>query len=81
MNFKFEDNSIQEVMECKKERNLKNCNCSYPCGKKGVCCYCLNNHRRVGELPACYFPNDAEKTYNRSIEYFMELYQNRGRWW
>jgi len=29
----------------------------------------------MNELPACYFPNDAEKTYNRSIDYFIELYQ------
>lgn len=68
-------------MDCKKDKNIKNCNCSYPCGKKGICCDCIASHRRVGELPACYFPNDAEKTYDRSIEYFMELYDNRGRWW
>lgn len=64
-------------MECKKERNKLNCNCSYPCAKKGVCCDCISYHRSRNELPACYFPADAERTYDRSIEYFIEL--RRGR--
>lgn len=61
-----------------KHNNLKNCNCSYPCGNKGICCDCLRNHRKNGELPACYFPDDAEQTYNRSVEYFIEIVQNQG---
>ena len=68
-------------MDCKKERNLQKCNCSYPCPTKGVCCDCISYHRERGELPACYFPNDTEKTYNRSIENFMAIYQKRGPWW
>jgi hypothetical protein len=56
-------------------RNIENCNCTYHCSKKGICCECLSYHRSMNELPACYFPNDAEKTYNRSIEYFIELFQ------
>jgi hypothetical protein len=58
-----------------KQRNLQYCNCTYPCSKKGICCDCLAYHRNRGELPACYFPKDAEKTYDRSIAYFVELYQ------
>jgi hypothetical protein len=65
------------VVECKKEVNKTMCNCSYSCGKKGMCCECLHYHRKRGELPACYFPNDAERTYDRSIEYFIEVYQKR----
>jgi hypothetical protein len=66
-------------MEChNKELNLNDCNCSYPCSRKGLCCECIRSHRRRGELPACYFPADAEKTYNRSISYFVELY-NKGK--
>jgi len=65
-------------MECKKDKNAQNCNCSYPCSKHGICCDCLAYHRRNGELPACYFPTDAEKTYNRSIEYFIEIVQKKG---
>ncbi len=59
-----------------KDRNLARCNCSYePCSKKGICCECIAYHRSMGELPACYFPDFAEKTYNRSIAYFVKLYQ------
>lgn len=61
-------------MKCEnKSRNLKNCNCTYPCDKKGLCCECIAYHRSMGQLPACYFPADAERTYDRSIRYFMSL--------
>ena len=61
-----------------KNRNLKDCNCTYePCARKGMCCECLTYHRSQGALPACYFPADAEKTYDRSIEYFIEVYQKQ----
>ncbi len=63
-------------MDCNNQsRNMENCNCTYPCNKKGICCECISYHRSMNELPACYFPNDAEKTFKRSIEYFVELYQ------
>ncbi|MGB9823770.1 MAG: DUF6485 family protein [Candidatus Hydrothermia bacterium] len=64
-------------MECKKEFNLnKRCTCSYPvCSRKGICCDCIAYHRSQGELPACYFPPEAERTYDRSIEYFIEVYK------
>ncbi|MCD4734960.1 MAG: DUF6485 family protein [Bacteroidales bacterium] len=63
---------------CKSDNNSMYCNCTYPCSKKGVCCDCLHYHRKMGELPACYFPEDAERTYDRSIEYFIEIVNNRG---
>ena len=64
-------------MECKKERNLRNCNCSYAgCGKKGVCCDCLSSHLRARELPACCFPDVVERTYDRSFERFAGLVQS-----
>ncbi len=58
-------------MDCKKERNAKSCNCSYPCSKKGMCCECIAYHRSMGELPACYFDEKAEKSYDRSIENYI----------
>jgi len=61
------------MVECNKEQNKVNCNCTYPCEKKGLCCQCINYHRSRGELPACYFPDDIEKTYNRSIENFVRI--------
>ena len=61
-------------MECRKEKNLKKCNCSYPgCPKKGVCCECLHYHLARKELPACCFPDDIAKTDERSFEKFAEL--------
>ncbi len=53
-------------------QNMKNCNCSYePCSRKGVCCECLAYHRRLGELPACLFSDETERTYDRSIARFV----------
>ena len=60
-------------MECKKEENKGFCNCSYPCNRKGMCCECIKYHRERNELPACYFPEDAEKSYDRSIEHFIKI--------
>lgn len=61
-------------MECKKEHNLMSCNCSYePCSRKGNCCDCISYHLKSRELPACCFPNDVERTYNRSFEMFAQL--------
>ena len=71
----------ENLSECKIEENKTNCNCSYPCNKKGMCCECLSYHWSRGEVPACFFPNDVEKTYDRTIENFIEVFQKRGRWW
>jgi hypothetical protein len=61
-------------MECKKEQNLANCNCSYePCPRKGLCCECVQYHLRMREVPGCFFPDDAERSYDRSFEHFAKL--------
>jgi hypothetical protein len=67
-------------MECKRESNKQFCNCTFSCSKKGVCCECIQYHRSMGELPACYFPPDIERTGDRSITRFLHLYQQRGSW-
>ena len=59
-------------MECKKEENMKICNCTYPCDKKGLCCECVAYHRARKELPACYFDSEAEKTYDRTVQKWLE---------
>lgn len=66
-------------MECQTEQNLKKCNCSYePCPRKGNCCECLTYHLGSRELPACCFPDDSERTYDRSFDHFARLVaQNR----
>jgi len=64
------------MRECNVNRNLKSCNCSYePCPRKGIYCECIAYHRSHGELPACYFPDDVERTYDRSISRFISLYK------
>ncbi|PIP55092.1 MAG: hypothetical protein COX07_01765 [Bacteroidetes bacterium CG23_combo_of_CG06-09_8_20_14_all_32_9] len=60
-------------MDCNIEKNIKNCNCTYPCSRKGKCCECISYHRRMGELPACYFSKDFEKTYNRTIDNYLKF--------
>lgn len=68
--------------ECKINQNKARCNCTYePCSKKGMCCECIQSHYGNGELPACLFPSDVEKTFDRTIERFVKTYQERGKWW
>ena len=55
--------------------NLESCNCTYePCSRKGNCCACLQYHLKNRELPACVFPDDVEKTWDRSFERFIKTY-------
>jgi hypothetical protein len=63
-------------MECvNKKKIIAYCKCSYsPCPRKGVCCECLQYHLSNNELPGCVFPPEAERTYNRSIKYFVSLH-------
>jgi hypothetical protein len=61
-------------MECKQTRNLERCSCTYAsCSRKGICCECVKYHLQSRELPGCFFPKDAEATYDRSFELFAKL--------
>lgn len=61
--------------DCNQEqKNLDRCNCTYPnCPRKGVCCECLHYHLEKRQLPACFFPPEVEKTYDRSFEKFARV--------
>lgn len=62
-------------MECNVQKNKKKCNCTYePCPRKGVCCDCIAYHLRMNELPACCFPDDVERTWDRSFAKFVEIH-------
>ena len=62
-------------MKCKQESNIQRCNCSYSgCSRHGICCECLKYHFSRRELPACVFPNDVERTWDRSFRKFIETY-------
>jgi len=64
-------------MEChNRKENLKNCTCTYPgCSRKGMCCECVRHHRKRGEIPGCLFPKDIEKTFDRSVERFLDSFK------
>ncbi len=62
-------------MECKRDRNIDFCTCTYPgCPRKGVCCECLQYHLSCRELPGCCFPEHVEKTYDRSFKAFAKAW-------
>lgn len=66
-------------MECNKEANLADCTCTYKpvCERKGICCECVTHHRSRRQLPACFFSPQAERTYDRSVDKFIEDSKNR----
>lgn len=59
------------------KRNTNGCSCTYAgCPRHGVCCECLRNHLKNQQLPACCFPGDVERTYDRSFAKFVETYRH-----
>jgi hypothetical protein len=64
-------------MDCvNHKRNAARCTCTYSgCPRYAQCCECLAYHRGMGELPACYFTAEQERTYDRSITYFVSANQ------
>jgi hypothetical protein len=65
-------------MECEIKANKGKCNCTYePCPRKGKCCECIQYHLAMDELPACAFPADIERTYDRSFRKFAEWVNKR----
>jgi hypothetical protein len=66
------------MKECQEKINLERCNCTWAsCSRKGLCCECLQYHWRMNELPACLFPEEVEKTYDRSLQRFIEIYKDK----
>jgi hypothetical protein len=66
-------------MDCNIKENLSKCSCTYePCSRKGKCCECIAYHVETQELPACVFPPDIEKTYNRTFLKFAQVVMGQG---
>ncbi len=66
-------------MECQIEVNKVKCNCTYePCSRKGKCCECIWYHLEFDELPACVFPPEVERTFDRSFARFVAVFEARG---
>ena len=63
-------------MNCNREKNIKNCNCTSPgCSRKGICCECVQYHLKNNKLPACFFSKESEKTLDRS---FINFARDKG---
>lgn len=60
-------------MECQKEKNLERCTCTAGCQLKGMCCECVAKHRAINQVPGCFFTQEGEKTWDRSIENYIKL--------
>lgn len=55
------------------EKNSSMCSCTYAgCPRHGLCCECIKHHKDRDQLPACYFTAEQEKTYDRSVDYFLK---------
>ena len=66
-------------MECQIEVNKAKCTCTYePCSRKGKCCECIWHHLEFDELPACVFPPEVERTFDRSFARFVAVFEARG---
>lgn len=59
-------------MECTAKENLVACTCTYDCEKRGKCCQCVAYHRKVKQIPGCFFSKEAEKSYDRSFSRFVK---------
>ncbi len=60
------------MSECHLEQNLAHCTCTYEsCERKGRCCECIVYHRKMKQLPGCFFSPEGERTYDRSIRLFI----------
>ncbi|MFQ5645731.1 MAG: DUF6485 family protein [bacterium] len=65
-------------MHCELNPHASSCNCTYEvCERKGHCCKCLHYHRERNELPACFFPDDIEREYDRSVTCFIRMQKKR----
>ena len=62
-------------MDCNNTDNADYCNCTAgPCPRHGKCRECLAYHLEKDELPACVFPAEIERTYDRSMRRFATWY-------
>lgn len=64
-------------MECKKEKNMDHCTCTYDCPRHGLCCDCVTHHRLAGEIPGCFFSKEGEAKYDRSVSAFIRDWESR----
>jgi len=57
----------------------KNCPCTYNnCSLHGNCKECIKYHNKMNEFPACFFSEEAEKTFDRSLKKLIEDRKKNG---
>jgi len=39
--------------------NAERCPCEIDCARRGICCECIEFHRKLGEVPACIAGGNA----------------------
>ena len=60
-------------MSCAKCSVDVNCTCTNTgCSAWGDCRQCVPKHRDHGEIPGCFFTEAGEKTYDRSLQNFLQ---------
>ena len=70
---------MESKLDCNIKANKARCNCTYePCSRKGKCCECIAYHLEMQELPACAFPPEIERTYDRSFKRFADVVNGKG---
>jgi hypothetical protein len=53
------------------QANLSECTCTYSaCDKTGLCCQCVAYHRKMRQIPGCFFTGEGERSYDRSYANF-----------
>ncbi|GAB6136883.1 DUF6485 family protein [Halanaerobaculum tunisiense] len=59
------------------EKNKEQCTCTNTsCALYGNCCACVARHRAKDEIPGCFFSPEAEKEWDRSVEFFIKSKSN-----
>ncbi|HNX76782.1 MAG TPA: hypothetical protein PLM07_17105 [Candidatus Rifleibacterium sp.] len=57
--------------------NQNPCACTYSCEKRHKCCECVAYHRKMRQIPGCFFSAAGEKTYDRSYAAFIAEQQHK----
>lgn len=59
-------------MSCQHNKMNADCPCTHNnCAQHGKCCECVAYHRSHRQLPACFFDAEAERTGDRSVEFYI----------
>lgn len=73
----YQESLVSQPVCANQSSKFDACPCSYQgCPRHAKCCECIQSHVSRQQLPACCFPSDAERTYDRSFAKFVETYKH-----